>query len=66
MMMFPMISSGASAFKGGAAKYKGVAAVLDDDLGFGVTVGAGDPGHRCHIFVVRRLRSRDRTIDRFP
>jgi hypothetical protein len=37
---------GTSAFKGGSAKYKAVAAVLDDDLGFGVTVGAGDLGHR--------------------
>jgi hypothetical protein len=35
-------ASGATAFGGGAAEDEGVAAVLDDGLRFGVTVGARD------------------------
>jgi hypothetical protein len=35
-------TGGATAFGGRATKDQGVAAILDDGLGFGMTIGAGD------------------------
>jgi len=40
------VAEEATAFGGGAAEDQGVAAVLNDGLGFGVAVGAGDLGDR--------------------